>query len=70
MFTLGHNVILPDHVQAFIGLLILVLFLVFGAIVFLGFMILRLIELIQTLNETFIVGDSVKLRRVERKKES
>lgn len=62
-------IVFPAETQVYIGILILTLFLLVIAAVFVGMMMYRLSMDIRMQNETLGVGDRAQARKVEGKKQ-
>ena len=69
MVYFDQHIIFPAETQVYIGMLILTLFLLVVAAVFVGIMMYRLSVDIRVQNETSGVGDRPQARKVEGKKE-
>jgi hypothetical protein len=69
MVSFNQHIILSAEAQTFIGMLIVVLFLLVLAVLFVGVKVHQLIIVVQRQSEKLGVGDCVQARKVERKKE-
>jgi hypothetical protein len=67
MVLFAQHIIFPMETQFYIGLLILVLFLLVLAILFVGVMIQNLVIVVQKQSEMLVLGDCAHARKVERK---
>ena len=67
MVYFDQHIILPAKTQGYVGMLILVLFLLVLAISFVGMMIYQLITVIQTHNEMLAAGNHVQARKEEKR---
>jgi len=69
MVYFDQHIIFPAETQVYIGMLVLTLFLLVVAAVFVGIMMYRLSIDIRMQSETSGVGDRAQARKVEGKKE-
>jgi len=69
MVSFDQRLVFPAETQFYLGMLILILFLLAVAIAFLGVMIYQLIIVVRMRGEMWEVGDRAQTRKVGGKKE-